>query len=227
MTPGPDYSEEDIALAGEYALDLLPAAERQAFEARLADEPQLRLLVLQWDEGFVPLTDAVPPVDPPAMVRARIEARLFPEERRGWFRPWMGALGGALAAALVVVAVFLITPEGPSFPTHRADVAASDGSLRISAEMNADTGTITVTRLAGGPAPNRALDLWLIADGDPLPRRLGMLSDAETTELTLAVDLRDRLTGAVLAISDEPPGGSPTGSPTGTILAVGGVTPQT
>jgi len=36
-------------------------------------------------------------------------------------------------------------------------------------------------------------------------------------------DLRRRVAGAVLAISDEPEGGSPTGAPTGDVLAVGPV----
>ena len=37
--------------------------------------------------------------------------------------------------------------------------------------------------------------------------------------------LRAALEGAVLAISDEPTGGSPTGAPTGDVLALGEITP--
>ena len=227
MTAGPEYSEEDIALAGEYALDLLTAAEREAFERRLTAEPHLRLLVLEWDEGFAPLTDAVAEQDPPALVRARIEARLFgdpPAARRRWFRPWIGAVGGALAAAAVVAVVFFTDPAAPTLPTHRADITATgDTVMRISAAVDAANGTITVTRLAGSARPNRALELWLIVEGDPVPKSLGLLAAGETSDLTLAAEFRDRLQGAVLAVSDEPPGGSPTGAPTGEVLAAGAI----
>ena len=36
--------DADKALAGEYALGLLPAEEAAAFEARLVNEPELRAL---------------------------------------------------------------------------------------------------------------------------------------------------------------------------------------
>jgi len=226
MTAGPEFSEEDIALAGEYALDLLTAAERQAFEQRLADEPQLRLLVLDWDEGLAPLTDDVPDVEPPALVRARIDARLFGTEaaagKRGWFRPWMGAVGGALAAAAVVAAVVFTDPAAPILPTHRAEIAPNESVLRASASLDAENGTIAVSLLAGGARPNRTLQLWLIVEGDNTPKSLGLLGD-DTTDLALAAEYRDKLDGALLAISDEPPGGSPTGAPTGAVLAIGTV----
>jgi anti-sigma-K factor RskA len=41
--------------------------------------------------------------------------------------------------------------------------------------------------------------------------------------LPLPEALRGTVAGLVLAVSDEPPGGSPTGAPTGAVLAVGQV----
>lgn len=224
MTPAAGYNEEDVALAGEYVLGLLTEQERRTFEARLVSEAPLRQLVLEWDEALAPLADAVPAVEPPAMARARIEARLFgAPQRRRWFRPWVGGLVGAALAALVVVAVLLVDPTRPVLPTHTAQVAAEDASLQVAVSLNAKTGAVELTRLAGAAPPGRVLELWLIAEGADAPVSLGLLADDDTTRLTLAGPLRDRLSGAVLAVSEEPPGGSPTGVPTGEVLAAGAV----
>ncbi len=64
--------------------------------------------------------------------------------------------------------------------------------------------------------------MWLIA-GDDAPVSLGVLPDGPV-RLAIAPDLRPRLAGATLAISDEPPGGSPTGQPSGAVLATGPLT---
>jgi anti-sigma-K factor RskA len=62
--------------------------------------------------------------------------------------------------------------------------------------------------------------LWLIAGGNA-PVSLGVLPDSGIVALAFPVDLKDQLRGATLAISDEPDGGSPTGQPTGAVLATG------
>ncbi len=57
--------------------------------------------------------------------------------------------------------------------------------------------------------------------GDGVPRPLGMLA-SDVTRLVLPPADRARITpGATLAISVEPPGGSPTGKPTGPVIATG------
>ena len=65
--------------------------------------------------------------------------------------------------------------------------------------------------------------MWLIADGAGAPVSLGVLPAAQFAELAIPADQIAALAGATLAISDEPLGGSPTGQPTGAILAVGKV----
>ena len=64
---------------------------------------------------------------------------------------------------------------------------------------------------------NRALELWAVP-GAGAPRSLGLISAQGAT----VVQRRRVLDGtAALAVSLEPPGGSPTGAPTGPILYVG------
>jgi anti-sigma-K factor RskA len=65
------------------------------------------------------------------------------------------------------------------------------------------------------------LQLWLIA-GNDAPVSLGVLPAQAMVALQVPAAVSARLApDAVLAVSDEPPGGSPTGQPTGAVLAMG------
>lgn len=222
--------DDDVALAGEYALGLLSGAEAAAFEARLAAEPELRALHAAWVEDFALMADEVPPASPRAAVLAGIERRLFgapgPRRRAGaWRRLGLAGLAAAGMAALVILATipFLRGPVPPGNPVYTAEIAAEDGALIVAAAYDDETGQLFLDRRAGGAAPGRALELWFI-EGDAAPVSLGVLSDAPVTVVPVAKRLRPALRGGVLAISDEPPGGSPTGMPTGAVLATGTIT---
>ncbi|MFD1509961.1 anti-sigma factor [Lacimonas salitolerans] len=220
---------EDDALAAEYALGLLSRAEAEAFEARMVQEPDLRAAYARWAEDFAALTDDIAPVAPPAHLRARIEAQVLgapPARRRFGLFGWLAGAGAALALAAVVVLMLgpidRISPDAP--PPLVAEVAAEDGSLILAAGFDPDTGELALSRDTGQAVPGRVLELWLIA-GDAAPVSLGVLPDDSATRITVPEALRPVLApGAVLAVSDEPPGGSPTGQPTGDVLAVGQIT---
>ena len=220
---------DDRTLAGEYTLGLLSADETAAFEARMVQDPALRALYAQWAEDVAGLTDDITPHAPPARVWQQIEAGLFDDTRaRGsWLRRLTLWGGGLVAAAVLLLAVFLPDlvergPVPPVDPPYVAQIAAEDGSLVVQAVYDDATGTLFVDREAGGAAPGRALELWLIA-GEDAPVSLGVMPQDAQAILAVPDDLRRRVAGAVLAISDEPEGGSPTGAPTGAVLAVGPV----
>lgn len=224
MTDAPD-TDEDRMLAAEYALGLLSVAEARAFEARLTADPVLRADYAIWAEDFADMAAAVAAEPPPAGTFRAIEARLFPDERRNlWQRlGLMQALLGAAVAALLLLAVTnLGWLTEPPMPTLGAQIAAADRSLVVLARFDPASGALTIERQAGTPLPDRTQELWLIA-GQAAPVSLGLLAAAGPTRLTLSAEMAALLDGAVLAISDEPPGGSPTGQPTGAVLATGAV----
>jgi anti-sigma-K factor RskA len=70
----------------------------------------------------------------------------------------------------------------------------------------------------------RVPELWLIpADGKP--RALGLLRADSAVTIVIPAALRPHASAnATLAVSLEPPGGSPTGAPTGPVVATGKLT---
>jgi anti-sigma-K factor RskA len=57
------------------------------------------------------------------------------------------------------------------------------------------------------------------------PRSLGTMGDSKQMHMRLADAIASLMeSGATVAISVEPPGGSPTGSPTGPVIASGSLT---
>ena len=62
--------------------------------------------------------------------------------------------------------------------------------------------------------------LWLIPEGAaPIP--LAVLPEEGGIDVVLSDALAALASNGTFAISDEPPGGSPTGAPTGSVLATG------
>lgn len=226
MNTADTYDRDDDVLAAEYALHLLSAEERRAFEVRMRDDAKLKELVRDWDHHFHTLTDEFDSVIPPAHVKVAIQARLFGTAQKtsrlsgafGWLLG--GGVAAVLAAALVAV-LPLITDPRASAPTHTAEISAEDQSLIVTAAFSADSGEFTVRRVAGGPASGRDLEMWLIPEGADAPISLGVMPNEDDTRISLPDELRARLTAATFAISDEPKGGSPTGQPTGAVLAAG------
>jgi anti-sigma-K factor RskA len=203
---------EDDLLAAEYVLGTLSLQERATAEARLR-EPDFAAMVAEWETRLSGLNAAYDTAPAPDLM-PRIEARLFPAPVKA--SRWQGLrLWGASALAAVAVVAYLgLSP----LPQLSAQILAEGGALEYDAALSA--GRLTVALRSGRlPGPDQAHELWLI-QGEAPPVSLGLLG--ETTVVTLAaLNLQAVQEGAVLAVSLEPAGGSPTGQPTGPVLALG------
>lgn len=227
MTDDLDESERS-ALASEYALGLLSQPEADAVEELLRLDPAFAAEVAEWTRVFAEQAEQIDEVAPPAMAKARLERRLFGADtpRSIWQRLGVlpAALGGLVAALIVLFAVdfgVIDDPRAPA-PSLAADVAGPETGLSVAVAYVPEAGELIVRTRAGAAPEGRVLELWIIA-GDGGPRSLGVLPDAPEARLAIAADLAADLPGATLAISEEPPGGSPTGLPTGAVLGTGEV----
>ena len=212
MTSTPLDLPEDEALAAEYVLGVLDLAERTAAESRYRREPAFAAMVNVWQNRLSDLNDDYAEIPAPNLL-PQIEARLFAKastQPRGWFA-W---IGGALAAAAIGAAAFLMVPPAPVAPTMTAELSAEASPLRYAAAIVGDQ--LTLTRTAGTDAEaGKEYELWII-EGDNAPVSLGVLTTASVT-----IPAPKAAVGYVLAITLEPKGGGPDGKPTGPIVAAG------
>ena len=219
--------EGSHSLAAEYVRAVLDAASRRAVEQRLVRDEVFAAEVAFWEERLGGLVNEVAPVTPPERVWRGINARLAPATRpvNLWnslfFWRWSALASAALAAAsLAVVYVSMVAPaRAPLVAT--LDAGGRTGFL---ATIEPGRKAITIVPASLTNADQRALELWLIAPGDQ-PRSLGLIDAGRPVRITVPADLAGRVNpNAALAVSLEPPGGSPTGAPTGPVIASGTLT---
>nr|WP_245443056.1 anti-sigma factor [Methylobacterium terrae] len=211
--------------AAEYVLGTLSAAEREAYRRDRAGSPALRAAERAWEARLAPLAGAVPEAAPPPGAWAGIAARLPGEtpraaapvvDLRPALRRWRRAAyaAGALAAGLALfIAVERLAPRPD--PAQYLAVVNRGGELpALVVRVDPRAGTVQVRALAAEAPRERSLELWVVpASG--APRSLGLVQSAAGTRLPLPAGDRALLDGASLAVTVEPPGGSPSGAPTG------------
>lgn len=235
-----DYSRPELAdrLAADYVAGTLRGGARRRFESLQGAHPVLRQAVRDWQARLMPLTASVAPVQPSPQVWQRIEARIggaagsTAKTTSGWWAGWWAQLAfwrgfSALATvATVTLAVLLASPPPAQPPivvvlnatTPPPGVAGAVVAASFVASISGD-GRAMVTRPLTSVSlqADRALELWSVpAEG--APRSLGLISAQAATVVKKGRVLDNT---AALAVSLEPPGGSPTGAPTGPILYMG------
>jgi anti-sigma-K factor RskA len=220
-------------MAAEYVLGVLSVEERRDFERRLVDEPALRIEVEYWEGRLASLASEVKSVDPSPTTWARIEAALKASDgtaiRPGgvWqnltFWRW-AAIGSAAVAAASLVTLAYVGRTPAAGPTLVAKLDVSGGQAGFVAAIDPARSGLTIVPASVTNLNQRVLELWLIAPGDT-PRSLGLIEAGRPVHISLPAELIQRIAAdATLAVSLEPPGGSPTGLPTGPVIANGKLT---
>ena len=230
MSSPANINERDDMLAAEYAVGTMPHDERVAFEQRLAGDRALQERVAWWHGQFAPLGEAIEPVVPPTSVLSNVQSRLFgTAPASSWWDSvgiWRGVAIASLACLAVAGGLLFNTVRelSPDAGVLVAQVAGQNSDVKLTALYDASASKLRLKRTAGQAAVGRDFELWVIAGGNA-PVSLGVLPGSSNFEVEVPSDLRASLVdGAVLAISDEPSGGSPTGQPTGDVLATGAIT---
>jgi anti-sigma-K factor RskA len=225
-----DPADGGNILAAEYVLGVLGAEERREVERRLALEPALASEVAFWEERLGGLADAVAPVPPPAQVWSRIEAAVAAPAARPvsvWqslaFWRSFGIASATLAAASIAGLAYIgLVPSRQ--PPLMATLTGAAGQPNFVAAVTATGNNLVVVPASLLTNDPRAIELWLVLPNQR-PQSLGLIQPGQPIRLTIPPELADRLTpDAALAVSLEPPGGSPTGQPTGPVIASGKLT---
>ena len=230
MTP----SDDDDVLAAELVLGLLEVPERSSAEARADADADFAALVEAWRVRLAPLLTAAPEI-PPEHVWESIRSQLAANDdaplsaAEAALRRWrlFAVTASAVAASLALV---LVT-RAPAPPPQPAPAAAApaptlvatlegDGSPAIVTISVSEAGQLLVTPVRL-PSDGRVPELWVIPE-DGKPRSLGVIQATSPSAVRVAPAHRPHVhRGATFAISQEPRGGSPTGAPTGPVVASG------
>lgn len=225
-----DHMRDDDGslLAAEYVLGVLDRDARRDFEARLAREPDLAAHVAFWEARLGGLADGVAPATPPARAWDAIAAAVSVRPRRAagglWeslgFWRWLAVGTSALAVASLAALVYVTVLPAPRAPLL-AKLDASGGAAGFVAAVTAGGESVLVVPAAFVAPDQRALELWIIPPGGR-PHSLGLIERGAPVRITVPKELIAHMgADAVLAVSLEPPGGSPTGLPTGPVVANG------
>lgn len=218
------FDRDDLdLLAGEYVLGILDPPGMHEIEAALAGNASLRDAVTFWEQKLHPLSalagEAAPPQSAWDAIAARIagtSGQSAAKEARRRATPWSWAMAGFAAAAAAFLLYIALTPAAPSL------VAVLHAPQQQAASWIATTGGggLQLSAVARElPPPGRAFELWAIPANAKRPEPLGVIPTNGT--LRIAALPRGLGEGATLAISIEPPGGSPTGQPTGPVVFTG------
>lgn len=214
-------------LAAEYALGTLRGAARLRFERLLPQHPDALAAVRRWEDRFVQLAGGLAPVQPGAAVWRQVQQRLNHTPARSFaFLGWWNASRLALAAAVAAVMIAVTLQLTVFTPSSRllAIVATEQQAEWWRVETRDDHEALRVIASAAVAADmEHAYELWALPDSGAAPVSLGLMPQGGAHELVLSAAQRAALQQASkIAVSLEPPGGSPTGAP-GQVLFVADV----
>jgi anti-sigma-K factor RskA len=230
-----DYARRPLAdaLSAAYVAGTLRGPARRRFELLLQAHPALRAAVRGWEDRLLPLTVVLEPVAPSPALWPRIEQRLWPRAAAAPATPWWQhiapwrALSGMATVATLALAVLLANPAPNPAPVvvvlqGTADAAAAGGGGFVASVSGDGRSLVTRPLLQVAVQPDRVLELWSVPpQGNP--QSLGLIKADGVTVLDRRRLPATLLQGgtAALAVSVEPPGGSPTGVPTGPVVFAG------
>lgn len=224
-------------LAAEYALGTLSGDDLARAQALMASADDFRARVAHWRGHFLALDDTAGKIAPPAPLWDAIDAAIasapqiaqkterspLAKKQAAWesLMFWRSfGLSSAFASILLAFGLLALIARGPESPAYVAVLNTGDG--RAAAVVNAyANGTVELIPLEQIAVPeNRIIEVWTLQDRAQGPVSIGRLNQVRRLKLDLK-NLRRPDANHLFELTLEPPGGSPTGKPTGPILMKG------
>ncbi|MEO7503995.1 MAG: anti-sigma factor [Sphingomicrobium sp.] len=230
--------ERDL-LAAEHALGVLDGGESARARRLEAEDAGFAEAVARWRGRLAPLAEEVEPLEPPAGLLAAVERRIGETgdgsnvvQLRRKLAAWRGMAGAAGAIAAALALVVMVRPaaliEKPPVEQVQergalvATMAGDKGPARLVATFDPMSRNLVVAAAAGISAGSKEThELWMIPKGGK-PHSMGVMPPDKPMHAVLPVEIAANFTeGVMLAVSVEPAGGSPSGLPTGPVIASG------
>jgi anti-sigma-K factor RskA len=237
-----ETSDAMDALAGEYVLGTLDAAERRSVTERLAREPALAAAVMGWDNRLRAMNASTAAIAPPPDLFARIETAIAragarpdrtvertAERGHGGAGPnvidlqkriqrWKFATvaASAMAASFAMLAVFRDVVLPPRPQNFVAAFVKDDQLPSFMLTIDLATRELTIRPIGAEKLAGKTYQLWIASDRiGPAPRSLGVLDDGSSAlqRKTLSDYDPNLLQTATFGVSVEQAGGSTTGRP--------------
>jgi anti-sigma-K factor RskA len=220
-------TDDDDILAAEFAIGLLDPQDAAAVQERARMDAPLSLRIAWWRDQLSPLADRGA-VEPPSDLWRGIERRLAAnDDAPRLVSRWRTAALAATSVAAALVAYIGLAPvpapvvvtKTVTAPAPMVAMLTGQGGTQIALVVD-DQGHLR-TAPASLDAGKRYPELWVIpADGKP--RSLGVFDANGRSAHDVAPAMRKMMAdGMTFAVSLEPLGGSPTGLPTGPVVATG------
>jgi anti-sigma-K factor RskA len=226
------YDRNDIpSIADDYVLGLMEAADTAEIEVAMERDAELRAAIAESRERFLPLDTSVSPAVATEDLWRRIEAALPDHDRTGSIPPMANANGnnknGWRMAAISAIAATFVLAIGLAYSLSRsmeplivAVLINEAGEVQAVVE---DFGNeqATIRLLTDFTVPkDKSIQVWTLPSRDMGPVSLGLIDGARSVRLDGPALPRPR-NDQLYEITLEQAGGSPTGRPTGPILAKG------
>ncbi|CDZ26538.1 anti-sigma factor domain-containing protein [Neorhizobium galegae] len=218
------------AIADEYVLGLLDHGEAAQLEADMEEDKELMAAVAASRDRFLPLDMSIEPAAVNDSLWSRIEASLQPQvkpaqpspppglndNRAGWRLTAISAIAATVILAVGLAFSLMRTTE----PVVVAVLVDEAGEVRAVIE---DFGSqqAVIKMLADFDVPDdKTIQVWTLPSRDMGPVSLGLIDGIRSARLDRP-SLPLPRNGQLYEITLEQAGGSPTGRPTGPILAKG------
>jgi anti-sigma-K factor RskA len=211
-------------LAAEYVLGTMAGAARRRFDRLCDSSQQARITRRRWEDDLLDVSRRLEPIQPSAHVWLSIRRSIKTSSGSGTASPrrWTLAAAAGIAAIGLLVGVLTLQQSVISLPLATLGTDATHPTWQI--ERRKDLSELRISAIRPVElAANQSYELWALPRGGN-PVSLGLLprSGREIRSLT-GVQRAALLVADKVAVSVEPAGGSPTGSPTGPIVIVTGV----
>lgn len=222
-------------LCGEYVLGTMSGRARRRFKQLIDERVYLQEAIAVWEQRLYPLADNIPPITPRRRVWTNIKKeitfnQIMPPHRaeKGLWRKlflWRSVAFVALSlCAVLFVQQYVVSKFGlPPMPSYVAVLETDNRVPMFVATASRQSSSLIIKRMdSTGISVNRDLELWCYMKESDSPWSMGVLAHKEETVVPLTEhDWKTMGKTRSLAISIEPMGGSPTGSPTGPVMYKG------